>query len=68
MKIHATCLKCQAIIAVAPENAGKKARCPKCKGVIEIPNASPSQPRTAAAKTAELPIHRRGVDLKRSAT
>ena len=50
MKIHATCLKCQAIIAVAPENAGKKARCPKCKGVIEIPNASPSQPRTAAPK------------------
>ena len=50
MKIHATCSKCQATIAVAAENAGKRARCPKCKGAIEIPNADPSQPRTASPK------------------
>lgn len=51
MKIRATCLKCQAVIAVAPENAGKRARCPKCKGVIEIPNTSPSKPGAAVAKS-----------------
>ncbi len=43
MKIHATCPGCQATIAVAAENAGKRARCPKCGGVISIPGAAPSQ-------------------------
>ena len=43
MKIHATCPACQATIAVAAENAGKRARCPKCGGVISIPGAAPSQ-------------------------
>jgi len=43
MKIHATCPACQATIAVAAENAGKRARCPKCGGAILIPGAAPSQ-------------------------
>ena len=43
MKIHATCPACQATIAVGAENAGRKARCPKCGGAILIPGAAPSQ-------------------------
>ena len=43
MKIHATCPACQATIAVAAENAGKRARCPKCGGAISIPGAAASQ-------------------------
>ena len=43
MKIQATCPACQATIAVAAEHAGKRARCPKCGGVISIPGAAPSQ-------------------------
>ena len=43
MKIHATCPACQATIAVAAENAGRRARCPKCGGGIPIPDAAPSQ-------------------------
>lgn len=43
MKIQATCPACQATIVVAAEHAGKRARCPKCGGVISIPGAAPSQ-------------------------
>ncbi|MEJ7590812.1 MAG: hypothetical protein WKF77_04635 [Planctomycetaceae bacterium] len=43
MKIHATCPACQATIAVGAENAGRKARCPKCGGAILIPGAAASQ-------------------------
>ena len=43
MKIHATCPACQATIAVAAENAGRRARCPKCGGGIPIPDIAPSQ-------------------------
>lgn len=43
MKIQAICPGCQTTITVAAENAGKRARCPKCGGTISIPGAAPSQ-------------------------
>lgn len=42
MKIRATCPACQATIAVAAENAGRRAKCPQCGGGIPIPDAEPS--------------------------
>ena len=46
MKIQVTCDFCKATIAVSAENAGKKARCPKCREIISIPLAesSPAPP------------------------
>ena len=49
MKIRATCSSCHTVLAVASENAGKKARCPKCSAIISIPYAAPSQPDTQQA-------------------
>ena len=53
MKIHATCPGCQATIAVGAENAGRRARCPKCGGAILIPGAAPSQSPTAPPGTSQ---------------
>ncbi len=58
MKIHATCPGCQATIAVAAENAGKRARCPKCGGVISIPGAAPSQSPPASPGTSQPQVSR----------
>lgn len=58
MKIQATCLKCQSTIAVSAENAGKKARCPKCSAVIVIPKAIPEKPQTAVVRSGAPDVTR----------
>jgi hypothetical protein len=55
MKIQATCQTCQARISVDSRNAGKKARCPKCREIIEIPNVDSSQQSTAVPDRGERP-------------
>lgn len=37
MPIQATCPSCQKTLRVGDQHAGKKARCPHCQGVVEIP-------------------------------
>ena len=55
MKIHVTCLKCQATMAVSAENAGRKARCPKCRAAIVIPDAIPDKLQTAVVRSGGSP-------------
>jgi len=53
MKIHATCPSCHTVLAVAAENAGKKARCRKCGAIISMPDAASSQPETQQTGTSQ---------------
>ena len=40
--IQATCPSCHATLKIKkPELAGKKIRCPKCQGIVTVPQASP---------------------------
>lgn len=40
-RIVATCPTCNAKLAVASENAGKRLRCPKCQTTVQVPEAVP---------------------------
>jgi hypothetical protein len=49
MPIQATCPSCKKTIRVGDQHAGKKARCPHCQGVVEIPAATAGGSATGAA-------------------
>jgi hypothetical protein len=58
--IICTCTACQAKFKVGEHAAGKKARCPKCKGVVDVPATSASSAQlkadsSAAIKRPDLP-------------
>ncbi|MBL9161780.1 MAG: zf-TFIIB domain-containing protein [Planctomycetaceae bacterium] len=42
MSIQVTCPSCQTTLKTADSSAGKRAKCPKCGGIIEIPAAPPA--------------------------
>ncbi|QDT74637.1 TFIIB-type zinc ribbon-containing protein [Lacipirellula limnantheis] len=42
MPIQVTCPSCQTTLKTADSSAGKRAKCPKCGGIIEIPAAPPA--------------------------
>jgi predicted RNA-binding Zn-ribbon protein involved in translation (DUF1610 family) len=42
--IQVTCPSCQTTLKTADSSAGKRAKCPKCGGIIEIPAATPVPP------------------------
>ena len=42
MPIQVTCPSCQTTLKTADSSAGKRAKCPKCGGIIEIPAATPA--------------------------
>jgi hypothetical protein len=44
MAIELNCPSCQTRMRVADTAAGKKARCPQCQAICEIPPAEPSEP------------------------
>lgn len=44
MTIQLTCQGCSETLAVPDEHAGKKARCPRCQEVNQIPSNSATQP------------------------
>jgi phage FluMu protein Com len=51
MKITAQCSSCSKTLAVGEQHAGKKIRCPACKGVVQLPAAAAAEsqkPRSAA--------------------
>lgn len=55
MAIEFRCPQCSALLRTPDETAGKKAKCPQCGTIADIP-ASPEPPREAAAiPRAELP-------------
>ena len=41
MPIQVTCPSCQTTLKTADSSAGKRAKCPKCGGIIEIPSPTP---------------------------
>ena len=41
MPIKFTCSGCGQVLRVGDESAGKRAKCPKCQGVVQIPTAEP---------------------------
>ena len=43
-KIRVQCTSCFATLAVPDSAAGKKIRCPKCQGVVSVPQGQPSAP------------------------
>ncbi len=43
MPIQVTCPSCKAMFKASDSAAGKKAKCPKCGGAIEIPAAVPAE-------------------------
>jgi predicted RNA-binding Zn-ribbon protein involved in translation (DUF1610 family) len=42
--IQVTCPSCNATLKTADSSAGKRAKCPKCGGVIQIPELAPPPP------------------------
>lgn len=67
--IRASCPGCGLTIRVAAEHGGKKAKCPKCAGVITIPKAADSDagivpdsdlPRVGEEAPAEAHAHAKG--------
>jgi hypothetical protein len=63
MAIQFHCSRCQALMQVADEHAGKKARCPKCQTVQVVPEALPAalpvEPAPPPAAKAPPPLPRR---------
>lgn len=44
MPIQVTCPSCHATLKTADSSAGKRAKCPKCDGIIQIPELAPPSP------------------------
>jgi hypothetical protein len=59
MSLIFTCSSCGSKLRVMPEAAGKRAKCPKCGHVTELPAASSPPPATPKEISAEEAIHRR---------
>lgn len=63
MNITAKCSSCQKVLSVGQEHAGKKIRCPACKGIVQLPKAklassskpSPESPQAPATKMKQRP-------------
>lgn len=55
MAIELNCPSCQTRMRVADTAAGKKARCPQCQAICEIPPAEPSEP-APLSPLAESPL------------
>jgi len=51
--IQVTCPSCNATLKTAESSAGKKAKCPKCGGIIQIP-AAPAPPEEEYVLEAEV--------------
>jgi hypothetical protein len=54
-KIRFQCAHCGKPVVVSEEFAGKKGKCPACKGMIEVPTASSMPPPTSAPATTPIP-------------
>ncbi|MCE9526264.1 MAG: zinc-ribbon domain-containing protein, partial [Planctomycetales bacterium] len=52
MPISVTCPKCSTTLKVKDELAGKRGKCPKCQGPVQIPTAEQSAVKTWLAVTA----------------
>jgi hypothetical protein len=49
------CPHCQKDVSVADEHAGKKGRCPGCKGLFVIPAAAPARPAPSVSRNTAPP-------------
>jgi hypothetical protein len=74
MPIRVDCPACHAVIKAAEEHAGRRAKCPRCKGPIEVPAVGTEPPASflaavpdeaetyaladAAPKARAVPVHR----------
>jgi hypothetical protein len=55
--IKFTCTQCGKGISAADEHAGKKARCPQCQHIMQIPQgATPAKPAPAPAPAPQAPV------------
>ena len=52
MEIRCRCSACQALFKVEAKYAGKKARCPQCQQVIDVPPTESEEPLVASAPVA----------------
>ena len=58
-KIHVTFKECSKTLAVPASAAGKKIRCPACKGVVTVPGTKASRPASPAPKPPPAPRPKR---------
>jgi predicted Zn finger-like uncharacterized protein len=67
MPISVTCPSCQAPYFLADQLAGKKVKCQKCQGAIDVPLASAAAPPTIPADAAVTAAKPKSVKLKKRA-
>lgn len=52
MNLTAVCTSCQKTLSVDEQHAGKKIRCPACKGIVQLPKATLTAPKKTAKSAA----------------
>ena len=55
MPISVTCPQCSTTLKVKDELAGKRGKCPKCQGAVQIPAASAAETKPAAVPVSQRP-------------
>jgi hypothetical protein len=55
MGIESNCPGCGKTLRVAEEHAGKRARCPQCGAIYEVPSSSQPDPNESPQKAADTP-------------
>ena len=60
MSIQVTCHSCQTTLKTSDSSAGKRAKCPKCGGIIDIPApvSAPAQSDEYELEQPAAPVHR----------
>src|SRR4051812_35179610 len=56
MEIRCRCSACQALFKVDAKYAGKKARCPQCQAVVDVPPENGEKPQDASAVVSPAPV------------